>query len=219
MKHPHRIRYRKLLAFVLALSILATLTGCRKKDDTPGTTGGTQAPPASTAAPTPAPTQTEQPETTAPPPETTVPPTTEAPVTEPPTEPTAPPTEPPETEALTEPEPVIGIVYTPRLNIREQPGTGYATVGAYFSGEKVEILETKDGWGRTDKGWISMEYINLEKKPSTQDSSVGDDKEAIVGNGATEILGYGLPTLQSLNVRSGPGTNYKKIDTIKGGPH
>ena len=218
MKHPYRIRYSRLLAFVLVLSLLATLTGCWKKEDTPGSTGDTQAPPASTAGTT-APPETEPPATTTVPAETTVPPT-EAPVTEPPVEPTTAPTEPPATGAPTEPEkeePVIGIVYTTRLNIREQPGTGYAKVGAYYSGEKVEILETKDGWGRTDKGWISMEYINIEKKPSTQDSSNGDEKESIIGNGATEILGYGLPTLQSLNVRSGPGTGYKKIDTIKGG--
>lgn len=219
MKHPHPNKSRKILAFVLVLSLLATLTGCFKKE-TPDSTGDTQAPPASTAAPTQTTVPSAPPVTTEPPVETTVPPTTEAPETEPPVEPTTAPTEPPETEPPTEPEkeePVIGIVYTTRLNIRENPGTAYGVVGAYYSGEKVEILETKDGWGRTDKGWISMEYINIEKKPSTQDSSVGDDKEAIVGNGASEILGYGVATLESLNVRSGPGTGYKKIDTIKGG--
>ena len=45
------------------------------------------------------------------------------------------------------------------LNIREKPKASSAAVGNYPSGEIVTILETKNGWGRTDRGWIFMDYV------------------------------------------------------------
>ena len=45
------------------------------------------------------------------------------------------------------------------VNIRSGPGTGYGKVGAYAQGAIVTILEEWDGWGRTDMGWVSMEYL------------------------------------------------------------
>ena len=45
------------------------------------------------------------------------------------------------------------------LNIREKPKSSSAVVGNYPSGEVVTILENKNGWGRTDKGWIFMDYV------------------------------------------------------------
>ena len=46
-----------------------------------------------------------------------------------------------------------------RLNIRKEPNSLSAVVGNYINGTIVTILETKNGWGRTDKGWISMDYV------------------------------------------------------------
>ncbi len=45
------------------------------------------------------------------------------------------------------------------LNIREEPSTTSATVGNYSDGTIITILEIKDGWGRTDLGWVSLNYI------------------------------------------------------------
>ena len=60
-------------------------------------------------------------------------------------------------------EPQTKTVTASALNIRSGPGTGYEKVGSYSKGSKVEILETtKVGsttWGKTDKGWISMDYV------------------------------------------------------------
>lgn len=47
------------------------------------------------------------------------------------------------------------------VNIRSGPGTSYGKVGAYARGAIVTILEERDGWGRTDVGWVSMEYLDL----------------------------------------------------------
>ena len=49
------------------------------------------------------------------------------------------------------------------LCIRKAPGTGNAVVGSYRYGQQVIILETTrvgaTSWGRTDKGWICMDYV------------------------------------------------------------
>ena len=45
------------------------------------------------------------------------------------------------------------------LNIRSGPGTSYDKVGAYSCGTVVGILATRDGWGQTDKGWVSMAHL------------------------------------------------------------
>ena len=49
------------------------------------------------------------------------------------------------------------------LRIRSAAGTSNKIVGFLYKGAKVEILETKSvngtTWGKTAKGWISMEYV------------------------------------------------------------
>ena len=49
------------------------------------------------------------------------------------------------------------------LRVRKEASTSAEIVGYYYEGAKVQILETKevDGtkWGRTSKGWISMDYV------------------------------------------------------------
>ena len=47
------------------------------------------------------------------------------------------------------------------VNIRSGPGTDYGKVGAYAQGAVVAVLEERDGWGRTDMGWVSMAYLEL----------------------------------------------------------
>ena len=45
------------------------------------------------------------------------------------------------------------------VNIRSGPGTSYGKVGAYPVGTVVDVLEARDGWGRTAKGWVSLAYL------------------------------------------------------------
>ena len=45
------------------------------------------------------------------------------------------------------------------VNIRSGPGTAYGKVGAYPMGTVVDVLEARDGWGRTAKGWVSLAYL------------------------------------------------------------
>ena len=49
------------------------------------------------------------------------------------------------------------------VNVRQGAGVGYAAVGKLLPGTTVEILELANGgkWGRTEKGWVCMDYISM----------------------------------------------------------
>lgn len=91
-----------------------------------------------------------------------------------------------------------GTITASELNIRSQPDQGSERLGSYKYGDHVTIIETKNGWGRTDKGWISMTYVY-------KDGTTGQNacKGVITGNG--------------LNIRSGPGTNYDAVGSYNFG--
>ena len=35
-------------------------------------------------------------------------------------------------------------------------------MGTYQEGDVVEIVEVNGHWGKTDKGWINLRYVNFE---------------------------------------------------------
>ena len=60
------------------------------------------------------------------------------------------------------------------VNIRKGPGTGYDKVGGYSEGTVITVLEERDGWGRTDKGWVKLSNLSLHT--SSGDVTVTDRK-------------------------------------------
>lgn len=48
------------------------------------------------------------------------------------------------------------------LNIRKEPDAGSEKVGSYSEGDSVTILEVNGQWGRTDQGWINLEYVKYD---------------------------------------------------------
>lgn len=89
----------------------------------------------------------------------------------------------------------IGVIYhTDSLNVREKPDMKSKVVGKLKRNDLVTIFETeKVGpglWGRTETGWISMDYVQLQHpvKPqdgSSQDGSSQDGKPLAGSNGMT----------------------------------
>lgn len=83
-----------------------------------------------------------------------------------------------------------GIVNTDALRIRTDAGTDNAVAGYYYQGDRVEILETKNvaatTWGRTARGWISLDYVLPEKRT-------------------------GRVNTQVLRIRAGAGTGYAVV--------
>ena len=90
---------------------------------------------------------------------------------------------------------IKGIVNTAELNIRKEPDAGSDRVGGYVFGNRVIITETKDGWGKTDKGWISLTYVY-------QDGAKGANPAK------------GIVSGDQVNVRSGPGTEYDRVGSM-----
>lgn len=71
------------------------------------------------------------------------------------------------------------------VNVRQGAGIGYAAVGKLLPGTKVEILEVKTGgaakWGRTEQGWVCMDYISMVKyNPVTPEAQEDPSKGTLV---------------------------------------
>lgn len=86
-----------------------------------------------------------------------------------------------------------------RLNIREKPDLLSAVVGNYYNGAIVTILETKDGWGRTDMGWISMDYVT-----TIDDTTLDDPAES-------------APVPNKLNIRKEPDASSAVVGQYSNG--
>lgn len=125
-------------------------------------------------------------------------PVEDAPAEEPPTE------EPPVQDTPTEEPPAsnatdsstTAYVTADVLNIRSGPGTGYDRVGTMKKGTEVTILETANGWYKVTDGKItgygSADYISTEG-----------------------LAQQGIVLAGPLNVRSGPGTGYGRVGSLK----
>jgi len=64
------------------------------------------------------------------------------------------------------PEPVYATgsaTVTVGLNIREEPDPSAEKVDAYKKGDRVTIFVVKNGWGKTDKGWINLHYVKYDQ--------------------------------------------------------
>ena len=77
------------------------------------------------------------------------------------------------------------------LNCRSGAGTGHDIVTAYPCGTELTITEEKAGWGRTDKGWVSLEYTR---------------KSGSFAPYKVQVTAY-----NGLNCRTGPGTGHNVV--------
>ena len=116
--------------------------------------------------------------------------------------------------------PLRGRITDGPLNIRSGPSASHSKCGKINAGTEVEILETLDGWYRISEGYVSAGYVSLVTAAPAQEVSaapvVETPVEAPVEVAAPETL-YGRVTTASLNVRSGPGTNYDKCGKVYAG--
>ena len=87
------------------------------------------------------------------------------------------------------------------LRIRKGPGASYAIVGYYYNKDQVTVVEQRKVgetlWGKTDKGWISMDYVVLsgqssDKTPQPATKTVTADCLRIRKSAGTssKIVGY-----------------------------
>lgn len=101
---------------------------------------------------------------------------------------------------------IKGVVTVNNLNVRSEPDGNVQ--GSYNKGDVVTILETKNGWGRTNKGWIKMEYVNTSGSTTqtptdtTGNNTTGNNTASNTGNGSTTVQFRGIVTAKQLNIRA-----------------
>lgn len=111
------------------------------------------------------------------------------------------------------------------LNIRSEPVNG-KIVGGYDNGEVVTILETSNGWGRTDKGWINMDYVNTSGTSNNTSNNNNTNNNNTTnnntttntnGNGSTTVIAKGIVTASQLNIRESANTDSDKVGSLNYG--
>jgi cell wall-associated NlpC family hydrolase len=116
------------------------------------------------------------------------------------------------TEIPAPPPPKVGTVAETGLSLRDGPGTNYVAMTKLESGAQLDLLERYEDWyhvgipGGTD-GWVKAEFMSVE--PSIIErllvaESIPDPNPALVGS----------ITDNSVNLREGPDSRYKKVGTI-----
>lgn len=118
---------------------------------------------------------------------------------------------------------IKAVVNANGLNIRSEASANGKVQGAYNKGDVVTILETKNGWGRTNKGWIKMEYVNTNStsldtnsKPATNNKD-NETTANISGDGSTKVILKGVVKVTDLNLRSEGSTNGTRLGSLNYG--
>ena len=115
------------------------------------------------------------------------------------------------------------VISNTSLNVRKGPGTSYGVVGSYPRGTKVTILEQKTvgsvTWGRTDKGWISLNYVKLDSAASDTGSNSGANTDTDNNSGTdSSVVMTGTVVCSSyLNVRDSAGMGGKVLTALAKG--
>ena len=111
---------------------------------------------------------------------------------------------------------IKGVIATNGLNIRSEASTSSDIKGSYNKGDVVTILEMKDGWGRTNKGWIKMEYVNTSATntgtTNNTDKNNQDNKTPTINsNGSTTVQFRGIVTVKDLNIRADANQSAERV--------
>ena len=100
------------------------------------------------------------------------------------------------------------------VNIRAAAGVGNALVGVAAVNSRIKIYETTDvngiSWGRTDKGWVCMDYIRL-------DGVLSDGNTGSAGSTTTTTTVTATVTANSLNIRKDHSNTSEDIGDLKKG--
>lgn len=96
------------------------------------------------------------------------------------------------------------------LNIRSGPGASYEKMGRLESGETVTVTKVQSNgssqWGKIDRGWICMDYVEVAGQRQDDTSSVS----------MTVCV---KPSAGELKIRNGPGSSYNEVGRLRGGEY
>ncbi len=105
--------------------------------------------------------------------------------------------------------PIEGITTT-EINIRAQPSTASAALGAISIFTKVQIIgrDSTGSWYQItyadSAGWVRAEYVQVDT----------GDEIPVVTAATRSASGISALVIQKINVRKGPGTNFEALGTL-----
>ena len=110
------------------------------------------------------------------------------------------------------------------LNVRSGAGTNYSVLGSLSNGAKVEIVGTSGSWYKikygSGYGYVSKDYVTVSSSSNNSSSNSGSSNSGSSNNTittpSTSITGT-IKVNDTLNVRSGAGTSYSVIGSLKNG--
>ena len=112
---------------------------------------------------------------------------------------------------------IKAVVNANGLNIRSEASTSGKVQGAYNKGDVVTILETKGEWGRTNKGWIKLEFVNTNSTSISGNNTTTTNNttnSGITGNGSNTVILKGIVKVTDLNIRSEANTNGTRLGSL-----
>lgn len=110
---------------------------------------------------------------------------------------------------------IKGVINANGLNIRSEASKNGKVQGAYNKGDVVTILETKNGWGRTNKGWISMDYVTTTGSNTSNNTNTNNNTNNtntnVSGNGSTTVQLRGVVKVNELNIRASSSADGERV--------
>ncbi|WP_288219169.1 SH3 domain-containing protein, partial [uncultured Clostridium sp.] len=100
------------------------------------------------------------------------------------------------------------------LNVRSGAGTSYSVIGSLKNGATVEIVETSGSWYKikygSGYGYVSKDYVTVSSSNNNSSSNNTTTTPSTSTTGTIKVN-------DTLNVRSGAGTSYSVIGSLKNG--
>lgn len=125
-------------------------------------------------------------------------------------------------EAKTSAESYTAQVYANSLNVRNEPAKNATVVGSIKNGAKVTVTDEQHGWLKVKtgniSGWVAGYYLKKVNTSSKQSGAPGSSvasKSSTTSSTSLSSTTKATVTADSLRIRSGPGTQYKVLASLK----
>ncbi|WHY18838.1 N-acetylmuramoyl-L-alanine amidase [Paenibacillus sp. G2S3] len=125
-------------------------------------------------------------------------------------------------EAKTSAESYTAQVYANSLNVRNEPAKNATVVGSIKNGAKVTVTDEQHGWLKVKtgniSGWVAGYYLKKVNNSSKQSGASGSSVASKPSTASSTSLSSTTKvtvTADSLRIRSGPGTQYKVLGSLK----
>lgn len=102
----------------------------------------------------------------------------------------------------------VTVTHSKGLNLRKEPNTESEILGAFEKGTTIELYEIKGNWGRTEKGWVCLDYTSYNVTSNKEETT---NKKYTTGR--YEVTAEVLTVRTSPEVKSDNWLRYSQLST------